>query len=104
MVTESEHSSRSPMRTASSWRSLDAEAPPRMTFTMEASQMVLAAWSPHRLRAWVVVANKVLTVMDGRWRSLDGRPVFASRTGLSAHYDALLADRLSRDLGIEWEL
>ena len=30
--------------------------------------------------------------------------MFASRTGLSAHYDALLADRLSRDLGIEWEL
>ena len=52
----------------------------------------------------VVVSNKVLTVMDGRWRSLDGRPVFASVTGLSAHYNALLADRLSRDLGIEWEL
>ena len=42
--------------------------------------------------------------MDGRWRSLDGRPVFASRTGLSAHYNALLADRLTRDLGVEWEL
>jgi conjugative relaxase-like TrwC/TraI family protein len=57
-----------------------------------------------QLHTHVVVANKVFTVMDGRWRSLDGRPVFASRTGLSAHYDALLADRLSRDLGIEWEL
>lgn len=57
-----------------------------------------------QLHTHVVVANKVLTVLDGRWRSLDGRPVFASRTGLSAHYDALLADRLSRDLGIEWEL
>lgn len=57
-----------------------------------------------QLHTHVVVANKVLTVIDGRWRSLDGRPVFASRTGLSAHYDALLADRLSRDLGIEWEL
>jgi conjugative relaxase-like TrwC/TraI family protein len=57
-----------------------------------------------QLHTHVVVANKVLTVMDRRWRSLDGRPVFASRTGLSAHYDALLADRLSRDLGIEWEL
>lgn len=57
-----------------------------------------------QLHTHVVVANKVLTVMDGRWRSLDGRPVFASRTGLSAHYDALLANRLSRDLGIEWEL
>ena len=57
-----------------------------------------------QLHTHVVVSNKVLTVMDGRWRSLDGRPVFASRTGLSAHYNALLADRLSRDLGIDWEL
>lgn len=57
-----------------------------------------------QLHTHVVIANKVLTDMDGRWRSLDGRPVFASRTGLSAHYDALLADRLSRDLGIEWDL
>jgi conjugative relaxase-like TrwC/TraI family protein len=57
-----------------------------------------------QLHTHVVIANKVLTVMDGRWRSLDGRPVFASRTGLSAHYDVLLADRLTRDLGIEWEL
>lgn len=57
-----------------------------------------------QLHTHVVVANKVLTVMDQRWRSLDGRPVFASRTGLSEHYNALLADQLSRDLGIEWEL
>lgn len=57
-----------------------------------------------QLHTHVVVANKVMTVMDGRWRSLDGRPVFASRTGLSALYDAVLADRLNRDLGIEWEL
>src|SRR3954452_18428648 len=42
--------------------------------------------------------------MDGRWRSLDGRPVFASRTGLSEHYDALVADRLARDVGVQWEL
>jgi conjugative relaxase-like TrwC/TraI family protein len=57
-----------------------------------------------QLHTHVVVSNKVLTVMDGRWRSLDGRPVFSSVTGLSAHYNALLADRLSRDIGIEWEL
>jgi conjugative relaxase-like TrwC/TraI family protein len=56
-----------------------------------------------QLHTHVVVSNKVLTVMDERWRSLDGRPVFSSITGLSAHYNALLADRLSRDLGIEWE-
>lgn len=57
-----------------------------------------------QLHTHVVIANKVLTVLDGRWRSLDGRPVFASRTGLSAHYDALLADRLSRELGVEWDV
>lgn len=57
-----------------------------------------------QLHTHVVVSNKVLTVMDGRWRSLDGRPVFSSITGLSAHYNALLADRLSRDIGVEWEL
>ncbi len=57
-----------------------------------------------QLHTHVVVSNKVLTVMDGRWRSLDGRPVFSSVTGLSAHYNGLLADRLSRDIGIDWEL
>lgn len=57
-----------------------------------------------QLHTHVVVSNKVLTVMDGRWRSLDGRPVFSSVTGLSAHYNALLADRLCRDIGIDWEL
>lgn len=57
-----------------------------------------------QLHTHVVIANKVRAGMDGRWRSLDGRPVFAARTGLSAHYDALLVDRLSRDLGLEWEL
>jgi conjugative relaxase-like TrwC/TraI family protein len=56
-----------------------------------------------QLHTHVVLSNKVLTVMDGRWRSLDGRSVFSSVTGLSAHYNALLADRLSRDIGVEWE-
>lgn len=66
--------------------------------------MVLAAWSLHLFRACLVIANRVMTLLDGRWRSLDGRPVFASVTGLSAHYNALLADRLTRDLGVGWEL
>jgi hypothetical protein len=54
-----------------------------------------------QLHTHVVVSNKVQTVMDGRWRSLDGRPVFACVTALSAHYNAVLADRLSRDVGVE---
>jgi len=56
-----------------------------------------------QLHTHLVVSNKVLALLDGRWRSLDGRPVFASVTGLSAHYNALLADRLTRELGVEWE-
>ena len=57
-----------------------------------------------QLHTHLVVSNKVQTLLDGRWRSLDGRPVFASVTALSAHYNALLADRLGRELGVEWEL
>ncbi|MCY4725926.1 relaxase domain-containing protein [Nocardioides sp. STR2] len=57
-----------------------------------------------QLHTHVVVSNKVLTGMDGRWRSLDGRPVFACVTALSAHYNAVLADRLSREVGVGWEL
>ncbi|KRA31000.1 conjugal transfer protein [Nocardioides sp. Root614] len=57
-----------------------------------------------QLHTHLVVSNKVLTLRDGQWRSLDGRPVFASVTGLSAYYNALLADRLTRELGVEWEL
>lgn len=57
-----------------------------------------------QLHTHLVVSNKVMTLLDGRWRSLDGRPVYASVTGLSAHYNALLADRLTRELGIEWDL
>jgi conjugative relaxase-like TrwC/TraI family protein len=57
-----------------------------------------------QLHTHLVVSGKVPTLLDGRWRSLDSRPVHASVTGLSAHYNAVLADRLARDLGIEWEL
>lgn len=56
-----------------------------------------------QLHTHLVVSNKVLTLRDGRWRTLDGRPVHASVTGLSAHYNALLADRLTRDVGVKWE-
>jgi conjugative relaxase-like TrwC/TraI family protein len=57
-----------------------------------------------QLHTHLVVSNKVLTVRDQRWRSLDSRPVHAAVTGLSGHYNAVLADRLCRDIGVEWEL
>lgn len=56
-----------------------------------------------QLHTHVVVSNKVRTLLDGRWRSLDGRPVYAARVGLSEHYNALLADRLTGEIGVGWE-
>lgn len=56
-----------------------------------------------QLHTHVVVSNKVQTTEDGRWRSLDGRPLHAAVVGLSEHYNAVLADRLTRLFGIEWE-
>ncbi|QIK77345.1 relaxase domain-containing protein [Nocardioides piscis] len=56
-----------------------------------------------QLHTHVVVSNKVRTTEDGRWRSLDGRPLHASVVALSEHYNAVLADRLTRAFGVEWE-
>ena len=56
-----------------------------------------------QLHTHVVVSNKVRTIFDGRWRSLDSRPMFASVVALSEHYNAVLADILQRSFGLEWE-
>ena len=56
-----------------------------------------------QLHTHVVISNKVKTAGDGRWRSLDGRPLHAAVVALSAHYNAVLADRMTRTFGIEWE-
>lgn len=56
-----------------------------------------------QLHTHVVLSNKVRASSDGRWRSLDSRPIHASVTALSAHYNALLADRLSGTFGLSWD-
>lgn len=56
-----------------------------------------------QLHTHLVISQKVQTLLDGRWRSLDGRPMHAAVTALSAHYNAVLADHLTRELGLEWE-
>ncbi|KAB7743103.1 relaxase domain-containing protein [Nostocoides sp. F2B08] len=56
-----------------------------------------------QLHTHVVISNKVKTVDDGRWRSLDGRPMHAAVVAISEHYNAVLADRITRLFGIEWE-
>jgi conjugative relaxase-like TrwC/TraI family protein len=56
-----------------------------------------------QLHTHVVISNKVQTLLDGRWRSLDGRPMHAAVTAISAHYNAVLADRLTGTFGLKWE-
>lgn len=60
------------------------------------------AGDPH-LHTHVVVSNKVQAVLDGRWRSLDGRPLHSAVVALSELHEAVFADALTRALGVEWE-
>jgi len=56
-----------------------------------------------QLHTHVVISNKVLTVQDGRWRTLAGRPMHSAAVAVSELYNAALADRLTRTLGLGWE-
>lgn len=56
-----------------------------------------------QLHTHVVVSNKIQTAFDGKWRSLDGRPMHAAVVALSEHYNAVLADRLTQTLAVGWE-
>lgn len=60
------------------------------------------AGDPH-LHTHVVISNKVMTVLDGRWRSLDGRPLHAAVVAISELHEALFADGLTRLIGVPWE-
>ena len=56
-----------------------------------------------QLHTHVVVANKVCTVRDGRWRAIDGRPMHAATVALSELFNAALADQLARMFGLSWD-
>lgn len=60
------------------------------------------AGDPH-LHTHVVISNKVKTVLDGRWRSLDGRPMHAAVVALSELHEAVFADHMTRIFGVSWE-
>ena len=60
------------------------------------------AGDPH-LHTHVVISNKVQAVHDGKWRSLDGRPLHAATVALSELHEAVFADHLTRAFGVEWE-
>lgn len=61
------------------------------------------AGDPH-LHTHVVISNKVQTELDGKWRSLDSRPMHAATVAISELHEAVFADHLTRVLGVEWEL
>ncbi len=60
------------------------------------------AGDPH-LHTHVVISNKVQTVLDGKWRSLDGRPMHAAVVALSQMHEAVFADHMSRTFGVQWQ-
>jgi conjugative relaxase-like TrwC/TraI family protein len=76
---------------------------------VDADGFVAAAFTHHtsragdpQLHAHVLVANKVRCV-DGRWRSLDGREMFAFQKAAGMLYNATLRVELSARLGVEWQ-
>ena len=60
------------------------------------------AGDPH-LHTHVVISNKVLTARDHKWRSLDSHAMYAWGVSASELHQAVLADHLTRALGVEWE-
>jgi conjugative relaxase-like TrwC/TraI family protein len=56
-----------------------------------------------QLHTHVVVSNKVCTAKDGKWRTLDGRPMHAATVAMSELYDGVLADHLTRLFGLGWD-
>jgi conjugative relaxase-like TrwC/TraI family protein len=54
-----------------------------------------------QLHTHLVVANKVEGA-DGKWRTLDSRALHRATVALSETYNAYLADRTARLLGISW--
>lgn len=60
------------------------------------------AGDPH-LHTHIVISNKVQTALDGKWRSVDGRPIHAAVVALSELHEAVFADHMTRTFGVEWE-
>ncbi|EFG46741.1 TrwC relaxase [Brevibacterium mcbrellneri ATCC 49030] len=57
------------------------------------------AGDPH-LHTHVAISNKVRTVLDGKWWSLDGRPMHAAVVALSELHEAVFADHMTRTFGV----
>ena len=55
------------------------------------------------LHTHLVLANKVQG-LDGRWRTIDAKALYAATVAVSEVYDCLIADAVSRDTGATWSL
>ena len=55
------------------------------------------------LHTHLVIANKVQG-LDGRWRSIDAKALYAATVAVSEVYDCLIADAVHRDTGATWSL
>jgi conjugative relaxase-like TrwC/TraI family protein len=55
------------------------------------------------LHTHLVLANKVQG-LDGRWRSIDAKALYAATVAVSEVYDCLIADAVHRDTGATWSL
>lgn len=56
-----------------------------------------------QLHTHLVISNKVRTLIDGQWRTLDSRAMYKAQVALSEHYNAVLMDRLTGTFGIGWD-
>jgi conjugative relaxase-like TrwC/TraI family protein len=56
-----------------------------------------------QLHTHVIISNKVRTVRDGKWRTLDGRPMHRAVVAISEMYNAVLADHLTHAFNLSWE-
>jgi conjugative relaxase-like TrwC/TraI family protein len=54
------------------------------------------------LHTHVAISNKVMG-SDGKWRSLDGRSLFAAAVSLSERYNTRIEDELRRRLGVNFD-
>jgi len=49
-----------------------------------------------------LILNRAETIVDGKWRALDGRALLSARTGAGALYNRTLEAELTRRLGVAW--
>lgn len=57
-----------------------------------------------QLHTHVTIANRVQAASDGQWRTLDSRSLYVASVAHSDTYDLLLADNMTRALGVAWEV